>query len=120
MKTYNTGIVALRKDGILTDNTKYQADILNEQLKKAFSIETSSEQIPDKGKSSYPLMNNISISESGVTKLLQNINPHKATSPDVICGRVLKEQSTTISRPLTLETGKYTLRLETCKRLSSI
>ena len=71
----NTGISALRKDGILTDNTKDKADILNEQFKKAFSIETSSEQIPDKGKSSYPLMNNISISESGVTKLLQNINP---------------------------------------------
>ena len=74
--------------------------------KKAFSIETSSEQIRDKGKSSYPLMNNIAISESGVTKLLQNINPHKATGPDEMCGRVLKELSTTISRPLTLETGK--------------
>ena len=57
-------------------------------------------------------MNNISISESGVTKLLQNINPHKATGPDEMCGRVLKELSTIISRPLTLifqktlETGK--------------
>jgi hypothetical protein len=71
MKNDNTGIVALRKDGILTDNTKDKADILNEQFKKAFSTETSSEQLPDKGKSSYPLMNNISISESGVTKLLQ-------------------------------------------------
>jgi hypothetical protein len=47
-------------------------------------------------------MNNISISESGVTKLLQNINPHKATGPDEICGRVLKVLSATISRPLTL------------------
>jgi hypothetical protein len=53
-------------------------------------LETSSEQIRDKGKSSYPLMNNISISESGVTKLLQNIKPHKATGRDEICGRVLK------------------------------
>ena len=112
MKTDNTGIAALRKDGILTDNTKDKADIRNEQFKKAFLIETSSEQIPDKGKSSYPLMNNIAISESGVTKLLQNINPHKATGPDEICGRVMKELSTTISRPLTLifqktlETGK--------------
>ena len=75
MKNDNIGIAALRKDGIQTD----KADILNEQFKKAFSIETSSEQIPDKGKSSYPLMNSISISESGVTKLLHNINPHKAT-----------------------------------------
>ena len=97
MKNDNTGIVALRKDGILTDNTKDKADILNEQFKKAFSTETSSEQLPEKGKSSYPLMNNISISESGVTKLLQNINPHKATGRDEICSRVLKELSATIS-----------------------
>jgi len=95
MKTDNTEIVALRKDGILTDNTNDKADILNEQFKKAFSIETSSEQISDQGKSSYPLMHDISISESGVTRLLQNINSHKATGPDEICGRVLKELSTT-------------------------
>ena len=97
MKNGNTGIATFRKDGILTDNTKDKADILNEQFKKAFSTETSSEQLPDKGQSSYPLMNNISISESGVTKLLQNINPHKATGRDEICGRVLKELSATIS-----------------------
>ena len=126
MKTDNTGIAALRKDGILTDNTKDKADILNEQFKKAFSIETSSEQISDQGKSSYPLMHNISFSESGVTRLLQNINSHNATGPDEICGRVLKELSTIISRPLTLilkkntRNRKNTLRLETCKRLSSI
>ena len=35
MKTDNTGIAALRKDGILTDNTKDKADILNEQLQKS-------------------------------------------------------------------------------------
>jgi hypothetical protein len=126
MKNDNTGIAALRKEGMLTDNTKDKADILNEQFKNIFSIETSSEQIPDKGKSSHPLMNNISISESGVTKLLQNINPHKATGPDEIGGRVLTELSTTMSRPLTLifkkntRNRKNTIRMETRKRLSSI
>ena len=126
MKNDNTGIAALRKEGILTDNTKDKADILNKQFKNIFSIETSSEQIPDKGKSSHPLMNNISISESRVTKLLQNINPYKTTGPDEICGRVLTELSTTMSRPLTLifqkntRNRKNTLRLETRKRLSSI
>jgi hypothetical protein len=46
MTNDNTGIAALRKDDILTDNTKDKADILNEQFKKAFSIETSSYLIP--------------------------------------------------------------------------
>jgi hypothetical protein len=35
MKNDNTGIAALRKDGILTDNIKDKADILNEQFKKS-------------------------------------------------------------------------------------
>jgi hypothetical protein len=33
----------------------------------------------------------LTISTPGIKKLLNNINPHKATGPDNISGRVLKE-----------------------------
>ena len=36
-------------------------------------------------------MPNIQITCNGITKLLQNINPHKATGPDQIHGQLLKE-----------------------------
>jgi predicted flavoprotein YhiN len=36
MKNDNTGIAPLRKEGMLTDNTKDKADILNEQFKNIF------------------------------------------------------------------------------------
>jgi hypothetical protein len=36
-------------------------------------------------------MQNITITENGVYKLLRNIKPHKATGPDNILARYLKE-----------------------------
>ena len=50
-KNDNTGIVARRKDGKLTDNATEKANIPNSQFQKAFSEETTSESIPVKGKS---------------------------------------------------------------------
>jgi hypothetical protein len=40
---------------------------------------------------------NIIITENGINKLLQNINIHKASGPDNIHGRILKECSYTNS-----------------------
>ena len=50
MKNDNTGIAALRKNGILTENTKEKANILNNQFQQAFSVETSSQDIRQDGK----------------------------------------------------------------------
>jgi hypothetical protein len=44
----------------------------------------------------------INITASGVLKLLRNINPNKATGPDTITGRLLKELATEITTALTL------------------
>ena len=126
MKNDNIGIAALRKDGILTENTQEKANILNDQFQKAFSKETSSEPIQDKGKSDYPYMKTINISEQDIIKLLKQINPHKATGPDQICGIVLKELSTDIATSITyifqknLRHRENSDRLETCKCLSGI
>jgi hypothetical protein len=70
---------------------------LNKQFQKAFTTETSDIPIPDKGPSPHQTMPNINITDKGITKLLQNINPNKATGPDNISGRVLKELSSEIT-----------------------
>jgi hypothetical protein len=46
------------------------------------------------------LLNNITA--SGVLKFLRNINPNKATGPDTITGRLLKELAAEITPALTL------------------
>ncbi len=47
--------------------------------------------IPSKGESSYPDLPQITITSNGVTKLLSNLKPHKASGPDSISARLLKE-----------------------------
>ena len=47
-------------------------------------------------------MPDICISEAGVNKLLKGLNPHKASGPDSITPRILKELADDISPILTL------------------
>lgn len=56
MRNDSSGVAALRKDGILTVNTKEKANILNEQFKQAFTTESSANPIPRKKPSHYPKM----------------------------------------------------------------
>ena len=50
----------------------------------------------------FPTMPDIVVTENGITKLLANLNPHKAAGPDNIMPRVLKELAIEISPILTL------------------
>jgi hypothetical protein len=56
------------------------------QFKSVYTKENL-ENIPNKGRSPYPNMPKIQVTEQGVHKLLKNIKPHKVTGPDKIQGR---------------------------------
>ena len=68
--------------------------------------------IPHKGPSPYSAMQNITITENRVYKLLRNIKPHKAKGPDNIQARNLKELALELTPDITflfqtsLEHGK--------------
>ena len=47
--------------------------------------------MPDKGPSPHPSMRDIKVSTSGIQKLLEQVKPNKASGPDQIPARVLKE-----------------------------
>ena len=66
-----------------------QAKVLNAQFKSVFTVEPN-KQLPDKGPSSHPTMPDINIAVTGI-KNLHNLNVHKATGPDEISTRALKE-----------------------------
>ena len=53
--------------------------------------------LPTLGYSDIPDTRNVTIDIGGVTKLLQRINPSKATGPDLIPMRVLKEVASAIA-----------------------
>ncbi len=89
-KTDSTGTAPLKQNGILKSDPLEKAEILNQQFQSVFTDEDT-QHLPDMGPSPYAPIANIHISTEGVFKLLQNINPSKASGPDSIPGRLLKE-----------------------------
>jgi hypothetical protein len=67
-KKENTSIAPLRSEGVIHADPTEKANILNRQFQSAFSSEANTE-IPDKGPSTHPIMNNISISKKGVLNI---------------------------------------------------
>ena len=86
------GIASLRENGILKTDTKEQANICNRQFQSAFTGEGDSDP-PSKGASPFSPMGDITVDPTGVAKLLDGLNVHKAPGPDGLNARVLKECS---------------------------
>ena len=95
------GINSLRENGILKTDTLDKANICNRQFESAFTRESDTE-IPSKGTSPFTPMGELTVDPKGVLKLLNNLNIHKASGPDGLSARVLKECSSEISPILAL------------------
>ena len=95
------GINSLRENGILKTDTLDKANICNRQFESAFTRESDTE-IPSKGTSPFSPMGEITVDPKGVLKLLNILNIHKASGPDGLSARVLKECSSEISPMLAL------------------
>ena len=64
------------------------ANFKNQTIKH---VEISTANIPDKGPSPYASMEGITVTPNGVEKLLRDLKPDKATGPDMIPARLLKQ-----------------------------
>ena len=95
------GVSPLKEAGIVHTDPKHKANVLNKQFTSVFSSVDDS-PLPDLGPSPHPSVSNINISCNGVTKLLKNLKPHKATGPDGIPAQLLRETAEEISPALTL------------------
>ena len=87
-----------------------KAEIFNHHFKSVFTRENL-EDFPSKGPSSHPTIENVTISTTGILKLLNELNIYKACGPDGINTRILKETSDVIAHilrvifQLSLDTG---------------
>ena len=97
----SNGVSPLMKDGTLHGDSKTKAELLNSQFSSVFTTEDTT-NFPDLGDSPYPTAPPIRVSEKGVVKLLHGLNPHKATGPDGLSTRFLKEMSAAVAPSLTL------------------
>ena len=87
-----SGVAPLSSKGINHSDSLKKADILNQQFTSVFTKEDTSD-IPTLKSAGHPSVSPIVLNRKGVLKLLNDINPFKATGPDAIPGRLLKSLS---------------------------
>ena len=110
----NTGIAPLRENGKLYAAPKEKANILNKQYQSVFTVEDKS-NIPTPTGKPYPDMCDIVVTEEGVLRLLQKVNPHKACGPDELPARILKECAYELAPILTLFFSTKHLKTVCCQ-----
>ena len=86
-----TCITPMKDNGRLLNASKDKADILNRQYQSVFAQEDPGPLIPDPDGDPFLAMKDITVKEQGVRKLLQKTNIRKASGPDMISVRLLKE-----------------------------
>lgn len=94
------GIPPLKHDGILHTDSETKANILLKEFKSVFTKEDKS-HIPQLSGNSHSNIPKLTIHQSGVEKLLSQLKPEKASGPDNIPNRVLKELSTELAPAVT-------------------
>ena len=97
----NQGVSPLLKGNKLRSDPATKAGILSQQLCSVFTVdEPDTANISLEGPS-YPPHDQLHVTEAGVHKLLKNLNPGKASGPDEIPTRLLKELADDIAPVVT-------------------
>lgn len=94
----NCGIGTLRDDDKLVTNPTEKAELLNHHFHSVFT--PISGDPPRTHDYPEPTMQDFDIRTEGVLVQLKKLNPHKATGPDDIGPRVLKELADVLAAPL--------------------
>ena len=85
-----SGISPLTHNNKTVTDSQGKANILNSQFKSVFTTKDL-DSLPQMGESPFPDVQNIQVSPEGICKLLKDINVTKATGPDLVPARIMKE-----------------------------
>ena len=85
-------ISPLKKYAVLVSDSKGKADIIDQQYASVFT-EEEIDSIPDLGVSPHPTMPALVIQQTGIDKLLINLQPNEAAGLDRLSPHFLKEVS---------------------------
>jgi hypothetical protein len=84
----SSGVAPQKKNGVIFSDAATKATLLEEQFRSVFTKEDTT-NMPNLGPSPHPDMPDINISTNGIKKLLERLNPRKASGPDNIPCRLL-------------------------------
>ena len=112
-RTDQVGVPPLKQDGVLHTSAEKRCEIAAAQFKSVFT-DDSTDPFKDMRLQgpSYPPIGKLNITDEGVKKLLEGVNTSKASGPDEIPCKLLKELATEIAPVIasffrqSLETGK--------------
>ena len=96
----NTTINSLKDGSKVVFSAKGKATVFNDTFKSVFTREDTS-NMPEIGEPMVPPMDHITITPDGVLKLLQEIKIRKATGPDMIPARILRDYAAELAPILT-------------------
>ena len=100
-KQDSQGVAPLRSGNKLLTDSKSKAEVLSTQFSSVFTRDTEETANIRLEGPSYPPISPLTINETGVEKLLANLNPGKASGPDQVSGRFLKTLSKELAPVLT-------------------
>ena len=100
-KQDSQGVAPLRSGSKLLADSKSKAEALSAQFSSVFTRDTEETKDVRLEGPSYPHISSLKITETGVERLLANLNPSKASGPDQVPGRILKTLSNELAPVLT-------------------
>ncbi len=77
LRSESSGVAPLKHEGKLISDSQEKANILNKQFQSVFTTDEGS-HTSDLGPSPHPTMNNVHITQPGISQLLGKLNPHKS------------------------------------------
>ena len=101
IRNENVGIPILSDTNGLRITNQAKAEWLNTQFASVFTSDDG-KHLPDKGLSPYHEMGIIQFTQPGIEILLKNIDQTKATGPDELPARILKETAKEIAGVLSV------------------
>ena len=93
------GLTALRVNNMLVTDSKLKADALNQQFQSVFSAKTNNNKAENSDLYKTD-MRHLHVGREGVLKLLRELKTNKATGPDGVSARLLKESAESIADTL--------------------
>ena len=88
LRQESTGVSTLKAGGKINATAEEKANACNAQFQSAFSTEDQA-TMPQPHGERLPQMPDLNITENGVLKLLEGLNPSKASGPDQVPAQVL-------------------------------
>ena len=98
-KQDNVGISPLKRDGVLFNDKIDKAKILIDQFTSVFTQEDGNDFPTLKG-DKFTSIDQLTITSEGIEKLLRDLKPKKASGPDCVPARFLKETATELAPAL--------------------